>query len=105
MPKSNRRRRHSRKSRAFSLSGGGGGASYVIGMAGDGPAQYNNVYSNPAHLNSPTGGGMWLNNGSNVAFQATGATPLMSGGRRRRTSKRRRRHRKGTSKSFFPKLF
>jgi hypothetical protein len=107
MPKSNRRR-HSRKSRAFSLSGGAGGASYVLGMAGAGPDQYNNVYANPAHTNSPTGGGMWLSNGSNVAFQATGTTPLMSGGRRRRTSKkcsRRRRRNKGTSKSWFPKLF
>ena len=106
MPKS--RSRHSRKRRAFSLSGGSGGASYVMGMAGSGPAQYDNVYSNPAHANSPTGGGMWLNNGSNVAFQANGPTPLMSGGRRRRTSKKgskRRRHRKGTSKSWFPKLF
>ena len=120
MPKT-RIRRHSRKRRAFSLSGGSGGASYVLSMAGSGPAQYDNVYSNPAHTNSPTGGGMWLNNGSNVAFQATGPIPFMSGGRRSRSLKvckicgkrhktskncsRHRRHRKTTSKSWFPKLF
>lgn len=100
------------KKRRFSLAGGSGAADYVTKIAGDSSAQYQNVYMDAAHMNSPTGGGMWLPGAGanqNVAFQATGPIPLMSGGRRhRRTSKRSRRHRrhhKKTEKSWFSKLF
>jgi hypothetical protein len=113
------------KKRRFSLAGGSGAADYVTKIAGDSSAQYQNVYMDAAHMNSPTGGGMWLPGAGanqNVAFQATGPIPLMSGGtvppppsslqaggrRHRRTSKRSRRHRrhhKKTEKSWFSKLF
>lgn len=108
MPKSHSRRSRrsgSRKRRTLSLAGGSGAAAYVSGMIG--PSPYNEVYQNPAHANAPTGGGMWLTNGGNVAYQApAGSTPLMSGGRRRRSSRRSRRrtHRRG-KKSWFPKIF
>ena len=111
MPKScvGGRSRRSASRRRMSLAGGSGAASYVIGMAGDGPAQYANVYQNPAHMNSPTGGGMWLNNGQNVAYQGGLGIGTMSGGRRRRRSMkgtmRRRRSSKKSQKSWFPKLF
>jgi hypothetical protein len=112
MPKSRSRRSHSRRRLAYSLAGGSGAADYVTKIAGDSSAQYGNVYSNAGHMNSPTGGGMWLPGAGanqNVAFQATGPIPFMSGGRRhRRTSKRsrrNRRHHKKTAKSWFSKLF
>jgi hypothetical protein len=126
MPKSHSRsRRHAmsrklafslaggRRRRNFSLAGGSGAADYVTRIAGDSSAQYGNVYMDAAHMNSPTGGGMWLPGAGanqNVAFQATGPTPLMSGGRRhsrgsRRTRRHHRRHHKKTAKSWFPKLF
>lgn len=110
MPKSHRTRHRRRRHRLMSLAGGAGGASYVTQMAGDGPTQFKNVYENPSHTNSPTGGGLWLENGTNVAYQApAGATPLMSGGRRRgrtqRKSNRRRYRGKKTCKSWLSKLF
>jgi len=110
MPKShrNRRRRNSsRRSTRKYLAGGSGAAAYVSALTGAGPAQFSNVYENSSHMNSPTGGGMWLSNGSNVAFQApAGSTPLMSGGRRRKSGSRGRKSRgKKKSTSWLSKYF
>lgn len=105
MPKSHRTRRRRNRSRRNSrryLAGGAGASAYVSSVAGNGQDQFTKVYEDSSHMSSPTGGGMWLNNGSNVAYQApAGATPLMSGGRRRR----HRRTRSRKSKSWFSKLF
>lgn len=117
MPKTRNSKRSAYSRRSLAMAGGGG-PEYVMQMAGDGATQYKNVYENPAHTNSPTGGGMWLSNGSNVAFQG-GNIPLMSGGgrgrrhphrrtrRHNRSNRPRKSHRKSnkTNDSWFSKFF